>query len=534
MLMKEKNVFARFNNVSISKKLYLVVGVLLGIVTLELFTIWFTINTISSIRSFVVAESSWSKSQKDARYQLLRYTRTKDEADYIAFEKFISIPLGFRISLIELQKTNPDKKIIREGFLKGNVHPDDIDDMITLITRFRNVSYMKNAVSIWIEADSHIGNFISIGKSIHDEINSPVPSKEKLTELVNTVDPINQRLTILDSEFTQTLGQGSRQLGNLILTILFLVILSMELIGLGLAIVVSKGIIKGLREINKAANDIKRGNLTKRVNVFSKDEIGLASVSINEMTEQLIKSNIELLQSKEDFESLANKLQMQNKQLIEFALITSHNLRAPTSNLFSLLHLYKKSDTVEEQEELIERFEKVINHLSDTLNDLMAAIRIKEEGCKQTEVINVEIVTIKTIEILSGQIIETGASINYNFSAVSEILYNKNYMESIILNLLHNAIKYRSPDRKPVIQIHSEVEDGKFVLYVVDNGLGIDLVRHGAKLFGLRKVFHRNKDAKGIGLFITKTQVEAMGGKISCKSEVGKGSVFIVNFNSEL
>ena len=107
-------------------------------------------------------------------------------------------------------------------------------------------------------------------------------------------------------------------------------------------------------------------------------------------------------------------------------------------------------------------------------------------------------------------------------------------MESIILNLLHNAIKYRSPDRKPVIQIHSEVEDGKFVLYVVDNGLGIDLVRHGAKLFGLRKVFHRNKDAKGIGLFITKTQVEAMGGKISCKSEVGKGSVFIVNFNSEL
>lgn len=534
MLMKEKNIFARFNNISISKKLYFVVGIMAGIVVLELFTLWFSINTLSSIRAFVGAEGLWSKAQKDARYQLLRYTRTQDEEDYKSFEKFMSVPLGFHVSLMELLKSNPDVEKTREGFLKGHVHPDDINGMINLFTRFRNVSYMTKATSIWIEADSLIGYFIPIGKSLHEEINSPVRSNERIIELINRIDPINQRLTTLDNDFAFTLGEGSRLFENFILTILFVVTLSMELIGLALAIAVSGGIRKGINEINRAADEIKKGNMTHRVRVFAKDEIGLASVSINEMTEQIIQSNRELLQSKEDFESMANKLLAQNKQLIEFAHITSHNLRAPASNLFSLLFLYKKSETSEEKEELFDRFEKVITHLSDTLNDLMSAIRIKEEGYKKTEVINVEDVTIKTIEILSGQILETGASIKYNFSSINKIQYNKSYMHSIILNLLDNAIKYRSPDRNPVIQIHSQIEDGKFVLYVVDNGLGIDLKRHGAKLFGLRKVFHRNKDAKGIGLFITKTQVEAMGGYITCKSEAGKGSVFIINFNSEL
>jgi signal transduction histidine kinase len=96
--------------------------------------------------------------------------------------------------------------------------------------------------------------------------------------------------------------------------------------------------------------------------------------------------------------------------------------------------------------------------------------------------------------------------------------------------LLSNALKYSSPKRKPEIRvITSKVETG-LELRVHDNGLGIDLAKHGNKLFGLHKTFHTHKDAKGVGLFLVKTQVEALGGSIKAESEIDRGTTFIVNF----
>ncbi len=107
------------------------------------------------------------------------------------------------------------------------------------------------------------------------------------------------------------------------------------------------------------------------------------------------------------------------------------------------------------------------------------------------------------------------------------------YVDSILLNLLTNSIKYSSPERKPVIRIISEHIDEKIVLTFSDNGLGIDLERHGDKLFGMYKTFHRNKDAKGIGLFITKNQIEAMNGWIEVESAVNVGTTFKLYFESD-
>lgn len=76
--------------------------------------------------------------------------------------------------------------------------------------------------------------------------------------------------------------------------------------------------------------------------------------------------------------------------------------------------------------------------------------------------------------------------------------------------------------------------DEKFEICVEDNGLGIDLERYGSKVFGLRKTFHRNKDSRGVGLFITKAQVEALGGEISIQSEVDKGTKFTLLFPSSI
>ena len=124
-----------------------------------------------------------------------------------------------------------------------------------------------------------------------------------------------------------------------------------------------------------------------------------------------------------------------------------------------------------------------------------------------------------------------GAIIKSDFSKASTIRYNRIYMESIFLNLVGNAIKYKSEDRIPEIRITSELENGKIVLKFQDNGLGIDLEQHGHKLFGLNKVFHRHPDAKGVGLFLTKTQIEAMGGAISACSTVNVGTTFTIHFD---
>ena len=223
---------------------------------------------------------------------------------------------------------------------------------------------------------------------------------------------------------------------------------------------------------------------------------------------------------------LAKRLTLQNEQLASFAHIVSHNLRSHVGNLNSLLHLHKVSDPTE-REVLFGMFEKVSQHLSGTLNDLIESLRIKEDIGKARNLVYFEQILTKTREILSSQILESQAVINFDFK-VKSIAYPKTYLESIFLNLLSNAIKYRSPSRQLQITLTTDYADEGLLFTVSDNGQGINMSRHGENLFGFYKTFHGSKDAKGIGLFITRTQIEAMGGTITAESEEDKGTTFKV------
>ncbi len=241
-----------------------------------------------------------------------------------------------------------------------------------------------------------------------------------------------------------------------------------------------------------------------------------------------------LNEANRNLENLANKLTRQNRQLANFAHITSHNLRSPVSNLLTLLNMYKAMEGNAERNSLFLKFESVIHHLSDTLTDLMEALRIQEDVDKEREWLHFEQVLQKTTTMLEGQILSTTATINADFSEAPRVYYNKGYLESIFLNLLSNALKYRSPDRKPEITIKTIEVNQSVQLSVKDNGLGINMQRHGKKLFGLHKTFHRHEEAKGVGLYLTKTQIETMGGSIKANSEVDKGTEFVVDFNKKI
>ena len=242
----------------------------------------------------------------------------------------------------------------------------------------------------------------------------------------------------------------------------------------------------------------------------------------------------ELKKSKTEQELLSVQLQQKNQQLLNFAHITSHNLRSPVSNLNSLLWLYKESQTEKEKILLFEKFEIVIRNLSNTLDELVDALKIQEDTGKKRELLSFEEIFKKVKDSMIGKILETEAVVSYNFTKAASIEYPRLYLESILQNLLSNSMKYRSPNRTPVIYAETFLEDDILVMKFKDNGLGIDMNRHRDKLFGLNKTFHRHHEAKGVGLFITKTQVEAMGGSITAESEIDKGTTFIIYFNKKV
>ena len=242
------------------------------------------------------------------------------------------------------------------------------------------------------------------------------------------------------------------------------------------------------------------------------------------------KSEGELLRSKQNIEAIAVKLQEQNRQLDEFAHIISHNLRSPIGNIKALIGLLDSNSTLAEYQQIFEKLKNVSNNLGETMNELMETLKAK----KETDIERVEIrfkeIFDKVVQSLEGELIQTEAHITFDFNTAPTILYSRTYLESIFQNLLNNALKYRSPERKPQIHATTSIEGKSLVLRVSDNGLGIDMNKFGDKLFGLHKTFHGHKDARGVGLFLVKTQVEALGGSIAAESEIDKGTTFIIRF----
>jgi PAS domain S-box-containing protein len=225
---------------------------------------------------------------------------------------------------------------------------------------------------------------------------------------------------------------------------------------------------------------------------------------------------------------MLSHLSDQNKQLEDFCHIISHNLRAPLANLSLLADMIEESKATEEKLLYITKLRTVTHSLQETFEELVEATQVRMDYEVKQSSINLEECVERIVNTLQGDIIESKAVIRHDFSEVPTIVYPKKYIDSILFNLLSNAIKYRSTERPCKIEVKTYIHQQTICLSVKDNGLGIDLEKHGSKLFKLRKVFHKHPDAKGFGLFITKTHVEAMRGKITAYSTVDEGTEFII------
>lgn len=231
-------------------------------------------------------------------------------------------------------------------------------------------------------------------------------------------------------------------------------------------------------------------------------------------------------QAENDLSSSLDLVTEQNKRLLNFSYIVSHNLRSHTSNIESITSLIEFSESEEETLEMVQLLKKVTQSLNDTMHNLNEVVNIKANINIVSESLNLKQYSEEAIAILTEQIAIKDVQIINNIASDVVVMYNPAYMQSIFLNLISNAIRYSHPNRKPEITIDFYTEKDKKVLQISDNGIGIDLKKNADKIFGMYKTFSTNSDSKGIGLFITKNQIDAMGGSISVESEPNIGTTF--------
>ncbi len=244
------------------------------------------------------------------------------------------------------------------------------------------------------------------------------------------------------------------------------------------------------------------------------------------------KIEAKIIEQNANLIAVTDNLRRKNNQLEEFTEIVSHNLRSPIGNVLSLLELLSKTTDPKEKEELSGLIKRSGKNIIESLDELNEVLKIKQDQEIEKQQLSFNTVYERVKNMLHTKTIETGATIHTHFE-VAEMQYPNIYLESIMLNLLSNSLKYHDPKRKLEIKITTKRVNENLILSVEDNGLGMDLNRYGHQLFKLRKTFHNHPEGRGVGLFLVKNQIEALGGTISASSKKNEGTTFTIDFGSQ-
>ncbi len=290
-----------------------------------------------------------------------------------------------------------------------------------------------------------------------------------------------------------------------------------------------KEVMRSLKPI--IGREVELLNKNGTVSNFLVSKIPLSNE--NSLVQGLLGISVDITKMKKnenELHKLINVTAVQNKKLINFAHIVSHNLRSHSANFSMLLKFLVEENDPEKKTRIINMLTSASNNLMATLDDLNQVVEINTNINldKKSVILKNQIERIE--ENLTTFLKKNKATLEYKSIGNESIKVIPAYLESILINLLTNAVKYKHPERNPIITISIKKDTNAGILSVSDNGIGIDLIKNKDKLFGMYKTFHNHKDARGIGLYITKNQIEAMGGKITVESMVNHGTTFKIYF----
>lgn len=433
---------------------------------------FFTIKILSANRAYVNGESNYSKSQKDASRHLISYLYTKNPNQWKLYREELKVPQGDGIARITLLKAG-DNNIARNGLLIGRNHEDDLDDIIWLFDNFKEVSFLKKAIDEWGKGDKLIFKLFIIGEQINAKINRNLLTENDQKQFLTEISSISDRLTINEQNFSNTLGEGTRKIKDLLIfTNVFFILIIICSVCLYYSIMVKRLLI------SKKETEVKNENLV-----------------------------------------------IVNRELDRFVYSASHDLRSPITSLKGLIEITSLEDDVTQ----IRSYLKMMHHSLARQDQFISDI-IDYSKNKRKEII-VEPVSLKELfneAILQLMHIENANRIKFTQEhLVDQIESDGLRLKIIINNLISNAIKYSDSSKQEMfISIKTYFCDGLNKIEVSDNGIGIndkDIKNIFEMYFGTNK----NKGS-GLGLYIVKEAVENIKGNISVISESTVGSKFIV------
>lgn len=235
----------------------------------------------------------------------------------------------------------------------------------------------------------------------------------------------------------------------------------------------------------------------------------------------------------EEREKNINNLLQRNRDLEQFSYIISHNLRGPVATILGLTNLMNDANLSEiEKKKIMSGVKASVNNLDSVIKDLNIILQVKgQNNEKKKQILFSDLVNEVELS-LKDSIQKESVKIFSDFDATDEIVTLKSYMYSVFYNLISNSIKYRQSEVNPIIKIKSEIAGKDLILRFKDNGIGIDLEKYGHEVFGLNKRFNFDIEGRGLGLFMVKTQIESLGGRITLKSTVNRGTEFIITFEN--
>ena len=228
------------------------------------------------------------------------------------------------------------------------------------------------------------------------------------------------------------------------------------------------------------------------------------------------------------------QLERANEELERFTYIVTHDLKLPLTNIKGHLEIIKL-----EAPEGLEALKQSVAWIDDSLKQAEARISAVLEVAKRThtladvaehEPVKLRPIITNIVDAMDARVKEAAAVIDIAVPDALEVQASATTLASIFENLIGNALKYRRPEVVAHIRVEAAVQGAALRITVSDNGLGIDMARHGAKLFQMFARLHPEVDVEGsgAGLYLTKKGVENLDGKLSVESEPGKGSVFTV------
>ena len=425
----------------------------------------YTLRTMSSVRAYINGESNYSKGEKDASQSLISYIQTADSAHWADFIKHIQIPQGDSIARVGLL-TGSERSTIRDGFLQGKNHADDVDDMIWLFQTFKDWSLMAVPIAIWEKGDSLISQKYTIANQIKFSIEDGTIEGNKLAFLV-ALEENRNALTKQEVEFSESMGRVAREVRDYLFytnTIIILLIL------------------------------------------------GSFSYYVFTMLRRLNTHNRALAHANEELDKLSYSV--------------SHDLRAPINSMLGLVNLAKGEKNLERLDTYLDMMKKALIAQERFIKEMIAVTKENKKALR-LEIVDLHHLIEQVINLHKHMAGADGIEFSMSIG-VHKLFSDAHRLEIILNNLVSNAIKYHDQAKTDkLIAIKTRSENDKVIIDVIDNGLGID-GKDKLKIFEMYYMSQDREKGSGLGLFIVKEAIAKLGGEIKVESSKGLGSTFSV------